>query len=120
MQRKENKLVKTIVEAIQDKKGQNVVVVDFKKITDFICSYFVICQGNSRPQVDAIARNIGEYTFEKTGEKPFAVSGESNALWIAIDYGDIMVHVFEPETRKFYDLEHLWEDATLTTIPDIQ
>ncbi len=118
MRKKKNKLVDTIVDAIQDKKGQNIVVADFQDIPDFICTHFIICQGNSRPQVEAIARNVGEYTYAHAGEKPIAVSGENNALWIAIDYGDIMVHIFEPQTRGFYDLEHLWEDARLTEIPD--
>ena len=119
MHKKQNKLVETIISAIQDKKGQNIVVADFQNIQDFSCSHFIICQGNSRIQVEAIARNVGEYTYEHTKEKPIAVSGEENALWIAIDYGDVMVHIFEPHTRTFYDLEHLWADAKITEIPDL-
>jgi ribosome-associated protein len=120
MQQEGKQLVDAIVNAIQDKKGKNIVIADMKKIEDPVCQYFVICQGNTRPQVEAIAKNIGDQVRETTQEKPFAVSGENNAQWIAMDYGNVMVHVFLPETRNFYDLEHLWEDAEMTNIPDAE
>lgn len=119
MTKKKNKLVDAIVDAIQDKKGKKVVVANFQKLDDVICKYFIICEGNTRPHVEAIAINVSDHTRETTGEKPFAVTGENNALWIAIDYGDVMVHVFQPETRSFYDLEHLWADAELSYLPDV-
>ena len=119
MNQGEKKLVATLVEAIQDKKGKEIVVADFKNIKNVVCNYFVICQANTRNQIEAIARNIGEFTLKETNEKPFAVTGEENAIWIAIDYGNVMVHIFQPAARAFYDLEHLWADAELTRIPDI-
>lgn len=119
MQQQNKEFVKTIIDAIQDKMGKDIVVADFKSIKNVICDYFIICQGNNRNQIEAIARNISEKTLIKTGDKPLTVSGQDNAIWIAIDYGDVMVHIFQSEARRFYDLEHLWADAKLTHIPDI-
>ncbi len=114
-----NVLVEKITEGIQEKKGKNIVIADLTGINDTICKYFVICQGNSPSQVGAIVDSIKETTRKTTGEKPSAVDGERNAEWVAMDYSDVLVHVFLPEVRQFYNLEHLWADAKLTTIPDI-
>lgn len=113
------KLVKTITKGIQEKKGSNIVVVDLNKIESSICSYFVICQGNSPAQVEAITESIGDMVRLEADEKPVAVEGLNNAQWVAMDYTDVMVHIFLPTTREFYDLEHLWEDAKITIIPDL-
>ena len=111
-------LVETIKEAIQDKKGCNIVVPDLTKIEGTICQYFIICTGNSPTQVEAIAESIGDVVREKLGEKPAHVVGLEQAMWVAMDYTDVLVHVF-PDVREYYDLEHLWEDAPLTRIPDL-
>lgn len=84
-----------------------------------ICDYFVICQGNSPAQVGAITDSIADMVREKCGKKPYAIDGLRNAQWVAMDYGDILVHVFLPDVRKFYDIEHLWADAKLTVVPDL-
>ena len=112
-------LVQTIIKGIQEKKGSNVVVADLNGIDSTICRYFVICQGNSPTQVEAIADSIGEMARKELKEKPTHVVGLENAQWVAMDYTDVLVHVFLPDVREYYDLEHLWEDATLTTIPDL-
>lgn len=112
-------LVEKIKEGIQEKKGKRIVVVNLTDIDDAICKYFVICQGNSPSQVLAITDSIKEYVRKETHEKPQAVVGQNNAQWVAMDYADVMVHVFLPDIRGFYDLEHLWADAQLTEIPDI-
>lgn len=112
-------ILKNIIDGIQDKKGSGIVVVDMEKIESSICNYFVICQGSSPNQTSAIARAVGDKVRENCSEKPFVVSGLENATWIAMDYGDIFVHIFLPEEREFYDLEHLWADAKLTAIPDL-
>ena len=106
-------LVNAITEGIQDKKGKNIVVADLTNIGD------IICQGNSPSQVQAIAESIGESARLKAHAKPVAVDGLRNAEWVAMDYTDIIVHVFLPQTRDFYDIEHLWADAQLTSLPDI-
>ncbi|MFV0470814.1 MAG: ribosome silencing factor [Paludibacteraceae bacterium] len=116
----ENKeIVKNIIEGIQEKKGKNIVVVDFSKLPDAPSSYFVICQGDSNTQVSSIATSIKDYVNEKIKVKPLATDGFENCQWIAMDYGQIIVHVFQRAYREFYDLEHLWEDAQLNRIPDI-
>ena len=112
-------LVETITKGIQEKKGQRIVVADLSSIEGAICRYFVICQGNSPSQVEAITESIGELARKELGEKPATVAGLENAQWVAMDYGDVLVHVFLPDVRSYYDLEHLWEDAELTEIEDI-
>ena len=113
------KLVSTIIKGIQEKKGQGIKVVDLKGIDGTIASYFIICQGNSPSQVEAIAESVGDFCRKKLGEKPANVAGLGNDQWVAIDFVDVLVHIFQPEVRQFYDLEHLWEDANLTEIPDL-
>lgn len=112
-------LVDHIVTALQDKKGHRVTIADLTRIEDTICQYFVVCTGNSPSHVQALCQNVGESVREKTGQHPVAVSGMQNALWVAMDYADVMVHVFLPEEREFYDLEHLWADAELQELPDV-
>ena len=112
-------LIKKIQEGIQEKKGKNIVIADLTKIEDTICNYFIICQGNSPTQVASIADSVKDYVREQIAEKPIAVSGIENSEWIAMDYCEAIVHIFLPYTREFYNLEHLWADAKLTNIPDL-
>lgn len=112
-------LIKNIIEGIQEKKGKNIIVADLSEIEDTICNYFIICQGNSPSQISAIVDSVKDTVREGLGLKPYGVDGLRNAQWVAMDYGDALVHVFLPEEREFYDLEHLWADAKCTSIPDI-
>lgn len=111
-------LVNRIKEGIQEKKGKRITIVDMTDI-EAICSYFVICEGTSNTQIMAITESIQDYVKKTTGEKPFATDGLINATWIVMDYGDVIVHVFEPAARTYYNLEHLWSDAKLTDLPDL-
>ena len=113
-----SELVKTITEAIQEKKGSRIVVADLSMIEGTICRHFIICQGNSPTQVDAITESVRDFCRERLNERPTHVVGQENALWVAMDYGDVLVHIFVPEVREYYDLEHLWDDAELTVIDD--
>lgn len=112
-------VIKQIIEGIQDKKGKEIVVVDMLKLGNSICDYFVICQGNSPTQVSAITDSIEDTVRINCKKKPYSIDGLRNSQWVAMDYGDILVHIFLPDVRRFYDIEHLWADATLTEIPDI-
>lgn len=112
-------LVDTIIKGIQEKKGSRIVVADLAGIEGTICKYFVICQGNSPSQVQAITESVGDFARKEQHEKPLTVAGLDNSLWVAMDYSDVLVHIFVPDAREFYDLEHLWEDAALTSIPDL-
>lgn len=113
------KLIQTIIEGIQEKKGSDIVVADLSGIEGTICKSFVVCQGNSPTQVEAIADSVTETVREKAHEKPSRVVGLRNAQWVAMDYGDVLVHIFLPEVRNYYDLEHLWADAPLKRIPNL-
>ena len=113
------KLVENITLGIQEKKGHDIVVADMGGVEGAICRYFVICQGNSPMQVEAISDSISDTVREKMGEKPVKVVGLTHAQWVAMDYTDVIVHVFLPETREYYNLEGLWEDAQLTRLPDL-
>lgn len=112
-------LIQQIIEGIQDKKGKRIIVADLTQIEDTICNYFIICQGNSPSQVTAITESVREFGRKGAGCRPYGVDGLRNAEWVAMDYADVLVHIFQPEARNFYDLEHLWADAQLTEIPDL-
>ncbi len=114
-----SQLVDTIIKGIQEKKGQHIVVCNLQGIEGAITNYFVICQGNSPAQVEAITESVGDMARKQLGEKPAQVVGLENAQWVAMDYVDAMVHVFLPDERQYYDLEHLWDDAELTNIEDL-
>ena len=111
--------VKTITDGIQEKKGKEIVIADLREIGDTICQYFIICQGNSPSHVSAIVDSVEEFARKQAQTKPVAIDGLRNAEWVAMDYSDIIVHVFLPDAHDFYDLEHLWEDAKLSYLPNI-
>lgn len=112
-----HKLIETIVLAMQDKKAAQIVSLDLSVLDGTICDAFVICQAESTTQVAAIAAGVEEQTLKQLGEKPWRVQGLDNALWVAMDYGDVMVHIFQSEMRDFYRLEELWADAPKTEYP---
>lgn len=108
-----DKLIETIVEAIEDKKGKNIVSLDLSHFDGAICSHFVVCNADSTTQVSAIAAGIEEKVQEKLGEKVWRVEGQQNSLWIAMDFVDVVVHIFQSDLRGFYRLEELWADAPM-------
>lgn len=112
-------LVETIVEGIQNMKGHRIVVVNLEKLEEAPCRYFVIAEGNSSTQVVAIAEEVEHFVRKQLRVHAFASDGKDNAEWVAIDYGQIIVHIFQREPRAYYDIEHLWEDGELTEIPEI-
>ena len=114
------KLVETAVKGIQEKKGCSVNIVDMEGMEGVICQAFVVCEGNSPSQVSAIAESVEEFMRKEAGEKPVRIAGQENSIWVAMDYVDVMVHIFLPEARDFYSLEALWQDAAITEIPDIE
>ncbi len=108
------RLIETIVGAIEDKKGKNIVSLDLSGFDGAICSTFVVCNADSTTQVAAIADGIEEKVQQVLGEKVWRVEGQQTALWIAMDYVDVVVHIFQTELREFYKLEELWADAPMT------
>ncbi|MBL7776349.1 MAG: ribosome silencing factor [Saprospiraceae bacterium] len=108
-----------IVEGIRDIKGKNIVQLDLRHLDDAPADFFIICEGDSNTQVKAISDGIYKRVKEELHTLPAHVEGSLNARWILIDYFDVIVHVFYPETRAFYDIEHLWSDAKFTEYADI-
>ncbi|GAB1404219.1 MAG: ribosome silencing factor [Lentimicrobiaceae bacterium] len=109
-------LANLAIEGIFDKKGESVVRIDLRKMKNAVADFFVICHGNSSAQVEAIAESV-EMTIKKnSGEKVWKKEGFENAEWILLDFVDVVVHIFQAETRKYYRLEELWADAEVKSI----
>ncbi len=104
-------LKKVIINAILDKKGEDLVELDLKDLSDSVADSFIICHGNSNTQVGAIANSVYKDVKNKLGLLPKGMEGKGNALWIILDYFDVVVHIFYKETRNYYQLEELWSDA---------
>ena len=111
---KNSKILKSIIKAIQDKKGEGIVSLDLRKINEAVADFFVICQASSTTQVKAIADAIEVEVKAELDENPYRHEGQQSAQWILIDYVNVVVHIMQPETRKFYRLEEMWSDAPMT------
>lgn len=103
-----------ILDSIQDIKGKKIVKLDLRKLEDTPTDFFIICEGESNTQVKAIAENIKKRVKEETSLLPAHMEGLQAGLWVLVDYFNVVIHVFHPEKRAFYDLENLWSDAALT------
>ena len=108
---KNSKLIKTIINAIQEKKGENIISLDLRKVNEAVADFFIICEANSQPQVRAISDFVEKEMKDKCDEYPYRHEGMKNLQWVLIDYINVVVHVMLPETRKFYKLEEMWSDA---------
>ncbi len=109
-----DELNKAIIDIIEDKKGENISLIDLREVDGTICNYFIICEAQSTTQVEAIANEIEGKIHETRKERALRIQGRENGLWIVMDYGDLFVHIFERETRTFYGLDELWSDAPTT------
>lgn len=109
-----SKIFKTIIKAIQDKKGEQLVSLDLRKIPEAVADFFIICQATSTTQVRAISDFIEEQVKLNCGETPYKHEGKQALHWVLIDYVNIVVHVMQPDARKFYRLEEMWNDAPAT------
>lgn len=113
-----DELLATIIKAIEEVKGNDIDILDLRGLENTICDYFVICNGNSNTQVNAIANSIQRLVSRELKDKPWHVEGEDNAEWILMDYVHIVVHVFQKHVREYYNIETLWGDAKITSIPN--
>jgi len=105
-----------IAQAAVDRRAEDVLIMDMRGLMT-ICDFFVVCSGRSRLHVEAIAEEVEEQMLE-AGVKPWHTEGIPDSSWVITDYGDVVLHIFEPETRAFYNLEGLWGDAARLDIPD--
>ena len=109
-----SKIIKTIIAAIQEKKGEKIISLDLRKINEAVADFFIICQAGNQPQIRAISDNIELQVKNKCGENPYHHEGTKMLQWVLIDYVNVVVHVMMPENRKFYKLEEMWSDAVTT------
>ena len=109
-------LLETIIEGIHEVKGIDTSILDLKKVETAVCKYFVICSGTSNTHVSSIADSVKKNVSKEIQEKPWHIEGLNTSEWVLIDYSDIVVHVFQEQTREFYRLEDLWGDAEIRTI----
>jgi ribosome-associated protein len=108
---KNSKIFKAIISAIQQKKGENIVSLDLRKIPEAVADFFIVCEATSSTQVKGIADFIESHLKDVLNEAPFHHEGHQGLHWVLIDYVNIVIHVMQPETRKFYKLEEMWSDA---------
>ena len=106
-----SKIFKNIIKAIQEKKGENIISLDLRKIPEAVSDFFIICEGASTTQVKAIADSIEEEVRKNCDELPYKHEGRQTYQWVLIDYVNVVVHVMLPENRRFYKLEDMWSDA---------
>ncbi len=111
-----DQLITEIINGIETVKGENITILDLREIENTVCDYFIICDGNSNTQVNAISGSIQKIVGKNAQEKPWHVEGEMTAEWILMDYVNVVVHIFQKSTREFYDIEGLWGDAKITNI----
>lgn len=107
------KIFKTIIKAIQDKKGENIISLDLRKIHEATSDFFIICEANNTTQLKAIADNVEYEVKTNCGELAYKSEGKTAAQWLLIDYINIVVHIMHPESRHFYQLEEMWSDADI-------
>lgn len=114
MQKKQagtDQLITQIIRGIEEVKGKDIEILDLREIENTVCDYFIICNGTSNTQVNAIVNSVKKSVSKALKEKPWHVEGSDNAEWILMDYVHVVVHVFQKHIREFYDIEGLWGDA---------
>lgn len=115
---KTEQIVKKVIEALEDNKALQIVKIDLRKIENCFCSFFVICHGTSGTHIAGLTDAVEEKVREELDEKPYHIEGLNASRWAVLDYGDVVVHVFDKELRDFYQLEEFWGDGISEIIPD--
>lgn len=111
-------LVESVVNGMLEKKAKDIIVLDMRKIENAFCLYFVVCHGDSNVHVDAIVDSVDETVKKEIDEKAWSKEGRENAEWVLMDYGDVVVHVFQKNVREFYRIEELWADTAISRIEE--
>ena len=109
-------LLANIIKGIEEVKGNDIDILDLRDIDTAVCDYFIICNGTSNTQVNAIVNSIQKTVSKEIHDNPLHVEGNDNAEWVLLDYVSIVVHVFQKHIREYYNIESLWGDAKITTI----
>ena len=111
-----DELIATVIAGIEDVKGKEIIILDLREIENTVCDYFIICEGTSNTQVNAIVNSIQKKVSKELKDNPWHVEGADNAEWVLMDYVNVVVHVFQKHIRSYYDIESLWGDAKTTVI----
>lgn len=111
-----DQLITGIIKGIEEVKGNDITILDLREIENTVCDYFIICNGTSNTQVNAIVGSVQKMVSKELKDKPWHIEGAENAEWVLMDYVNVVVHVFQKHIREFYDIEGLWGDAKVTTI----
>ncbi|MFD2823151.1 ribosome silencing factor [Lacinutrix iliipiscaria] len=111
-----DQLITTILAGIEDVKGKDINILDLREIENTVCDYFIVCEGTSNTQVNAIVNSIQKKVSKNLKDKPWHIEGMDNAEWVLMDYVNVVVHVFQKHIREYYDIESLWGDAKTTVI----
>tara|TARA_A100001015_G_scaffold1569_1_gene2077 strand:- start:1168 stop:1536 length:369 start_codon:yes stop_codon:yes gene_type:complete len=109
-------LLSLIIEGIEEVKGEDINILDLRDIDNNVCKYFVVCSGNSNTQVRAISSSVQKVVSKSLREKPLHVEGQETSEWVLMDFVDVVVHIFQKQTRSHYDIESLWGDAKQTLV----
>jgi len=112
------KLSSLIVKGMQEKKANEIVLMDLRKVKNAVADFFVICSGNSDKQLDAIADSVDAEVYKELNENPWHIEGKNNKEWMILDYTNVVAHIFRKDRRSFYALEKLWGDAEITEIEE--
>jgi len=113
-----DQLITEIIKGIEKVKGQKITILDLREIENTVCEYFIVCEGTSNTQVNAIAGSVQKTVSKALQDKPWHIEGEGHAEWILLDYVNVVVHVFQKHIREYYDIESLWGDAKITNIQE--
>ena len=111
-----DQLITTIIGGIEEVKGKEITILDLREIENTVCDYFIVCEGTSNTQVNAIVNSIQKQVRKTLKDKPWHIEGTDNAEWVLMDYVNVVVHVFQKHIREYYDIESLWGDAKTTQI----
>ena len=109
-------LITTIISGIEDVKGKEITILDLREIENTVCNYFIICEGTSNTQVNAIVNSVQRKVSKSLKDNPWHIEGNDNAEWVLMDYVNVVVHVFQKHIRDYYDIDGIWGDAVTTTI----
>jgi ribosome-associated protein len=111
-----DQLITTILAGIEDVKGKEITILDLREIENTVCDYFIVCEGTSNTQVNALVNSVQKKVSKELKDNPWHVEGSDNAEWVLMDYVNVVVHVFQKHIRQYYDIESLWGDAKITVI----
>jgi len=111
-----DQLIAQILKGIEEVKGNDIDILDLREIENTVCDYFIICNGTSNTQVNAIVNSVQKTVSKALQDKPWHIEGSENAEWVLMDYVNVVVHVFQKHIREYYDIESLWGDAKTTSI----